>query len=185
MTPLLLGALLAVAKPPRPPPPPPVSKEERAKQVALKVLKRIPRVAWQEDRIQSGDINNDRLADAVALGIEGDDVLIAVLAGPVSGATAPLVLRFRPPKGDHPAPGDVCGDPKELVIGLEPPGVKPSELACAGTLMTPECRQTLALERRLQGVRDRGGKGIRLSGGKCLPLHIYFDQGRARWWRND
>jgi hypothetical protein len=178
--PLLLTALLAA----KPAPPPPPTKEERAKQVALKVLKRMPKVVWQE-KLETGDLNADGKADTVALGLNGEEVVIAVLYAPVTPATVPTLLRFQKPKGKVALPGDVCGDPKELTLSLEPPGVKPNDLLCAGAAMTPECKRTLAAERRLQKARDHGGRGIRLSGGKCLPLHIYFDLGRAGWWRND
>src|SRR4051812_30617221 len=70
IAPLLLAAVLGPAKvPPKPPPLAPVSKEERAKQAAVKALRRVPHVAWHDDKLEFGDINYDRQPDAVALGL--------------------------------------------------------------------------------------------------------------------
>jgi len=180
IAPLLALALAARAPAAAAPPP-----DEKWKAVTARLLKRIPKIVWQTNGLLVGDVNGDRHPDVVALGTDHDNVVLAVVLAPVTLASKPLLITFRPPAGPHPDPGAVCGAPAEVAIGFEPPGVKPTELACAAKKITPECREVLATELRLQTAREHGARGIRMGGGKCLPLHIYFDRGRFRWWRND
>jgi hypothetical protein len=142
-------------------------------------------VEWRLDQIQIGDVTWRRRSDAVVLGAQGDEAVLAILPAPVTRASQPLLFRLHRAKSRQPRPEDLCGDPRELTLSLEPPGVKPAALKCAGPTMTPECQKVLDTEVRLQRVRAHRGLGIKLSGSNCPPLHIFLDGGAFQAWRDD
>lgn len=162
-------------------PPPSDDSLIRAAQPALN---RVPHVLWKAATGTVADVTGDGKKDVIALGVDKTGAILAVVPGPVR-ASQPIVLHFKTAKGDAPGPNEVCGNPEDLQLGFEPPGVKPKDLSCPKPGMTPQCHRVLATELRLQKLRTRGAKGIVIKGGKCLPLHLYFDQGAFHWWRND
>lgn len=159
------------------------SPQDHLTDVALQVLERTPKVTWHRESALVGDVNNDGRPDVVILGTGPDVAFLGTVLAPITKGSKPVVLTFRKPVGAHPDPGALCGAPEELTIGFEPPGVKPSDLSCAAKQIDVACQKVLATELRLQKARGRGTTGVKLSGGKCAPLHLYFDLGRFWSWR--
>ncbi len=121
-----------------------------------------PTAAWDEAATLQGDVDCDGEGDLAMLGREAGNVLVGVVRG--SGQPAE-VLQFAVDGSQQAA---ICSEPASLA--LDSIAVDPSQDA----------------GRPLEGFQISDScKGLRLSGGECDDVFLYWNHVRnqLRWWR--
>jgi hypothetical protein len=120
------------------------------------------KATWDKAAVLRGDFDCDGISDAAALGREAGNVLVGVVRG--SGGP-PEVLQFAVDESRQDA---ICGEPANL--DLDSIAEDPSEDAGGP----------------LEGFRtSQSCKGLRLSGGECDDVFLYWNHATKHldWWR--
>jgi hypothetical protein len=136
--------------------------------------RQFPAAKWRVGEARTADFTYDGEPDLALLGADGNDLVVVVVEGPVTGRSRVLSLRF--PSGVD-APGAICGRPEAVQANTEPPSARcaPGQAACG------RVRQAVA-----EGA-DAGGLGLVLihanATGYCEAFHLHFDGSGLAWWR--
>ena len=122
---------------------------------------RMPAVVWDAASRISADINDDQKPDEVFLGRANGRIYVGIVLG---GPQAVYTLDFAIDSGQQAA---ICAEPASLVT--ESMDYDP-----------------MPIVGRIPGLRSSNRySGLRLSGGGCDSIHIYwdFEPNEPRWWR--
>jgi hypothetical protein len=140
-------------------------------------------VSWRRETLLTGDVTLNREADAVVLGVKGDQLLIAIVAAPFVASSKRWFVELSPSSS---SPNRTCGPTSRARIELERLAV-PEDVptSCDSSEVAKECRRWRETAQLLYLAAARGGKGIRLTVEKCDSFHVYFDpvQRQPTWWK--
>ena len=125
------------------------------------LAKSTPAVKWDSASRISANINDDQKADEIYLGRAKGRIHVGIVLG---GSGAVHTLDFAIDSSQQAA---ICGEPASLIT--EPMDYDPTPIVG-----------------RIPGLRSSDRySGLRLSGGGCDAIHIYwdFEPNEPRWWR--
>lgn len=122
--------------------------------------------AWDYVSVKTADFNGDGKRDFALIGVAKNRVYVAVIIGPLS-------------KGSQVDVSDFAIDPglQRAICGL------PALLEVESLDFTP---QDAGMDELEDFIPSKTTKGLRLSGGGCDPVHLYWSikKKKALWWRH-
>jgi hypothetical protein len=124
----------------------------------------------------SADLTGDGNSDVLLIRRRSDLLILMLVEGPVTNRARWWQVAFRPGTGS----GDVCVPPSQAKLEVEDPDPDLAQLGCRDDDTADFC----ATLRRLGAARhSRRVRGVRIEGGNCRPIHVFFDGSDLRYWR--
>jgi hypothetical protein len=124
----------------------------------------------------SADLTGDGTADVVLIRRGANILTVMLVEGPVSSSARWWHLSFR--RGD--GPGDLCVGPSTSRVDVEAPAPDLAQLGCRDDDVVEFCA---TLRRLREAGQSRHIRGLRVEGGSCRSLHVFFDGNDLRYWR--
>jgi hypothetical protein len=123
----------------------------------------------------STDVTGDGVPDVVLVRRSGGTLTLFIVEGPVSARARWWRLDLR--RGA--ARGDLCVPPRSARVELEDAAPLVAQLGCGPHERGEHCALLGQVNASSTAVR---GRGLRISGGECDPVHVFFDGSDLRYW---
>ena len=135
-------------------------------QIRALLHKSRPSAKWDVKSLIKLDFDGDGNDDYAVVGVESKTVHVAVVMGPISHKSSVNILTFAIDPGLQKA---ICGLPAVL---------EPEPLT-----YTP---QDVGMDTIADYLPNKRAVGLRLSGGDCDKVHLYWSESRKAmlWWRH-
>jgi hypothetical protein len=131
--------------------------------VAEQIAKTRPDIKWDRATVVSGDFNDDGKQDYAMVGYKGGGIVLAIRATSAGdGQLQTQYLHYRIGRAIQAA---ICEAPAKLQVKTQ--------------LCNP-------MDEQLPGCKESPtAKSLRLSGGECDAIHLYWNhkENRMEWWR--
>jgi hypothetical protein len=124
----------------------------------------------------SADLTGDGKADVVLVRRGTNTLTLMLVEGPVSSSARWWRLSFRKGAGSD----DLCVGPSTSQVDVEEPSPDLAQLGCRDDDAAEFCT---TLRHLREAAQSRHLRGLRVEGGSCQSLHVFFDGSDLRYWR--